>query len=179
MRDHEDVVKRRLMNILAAASMLISIGTCALWVRSYWEWDGVTWRIGVQRRNEYQYWEVRIGSEIRVLQFSLNCNPSPRYMGGSRNKVSYKHMPADDLTGPEHQVLWDGWRKSALGFGLMHAYRNTGYSNRSVLVPHWFLALVFAALPGVRFYRWMKMRRRQKRGLCWSCGYDLRESEDR
>jgi hypothetical protein len=49
-----------------------------------------------------------------------------------------------------------------------------------VMVPYWFLACLFGALPLWHAGRWVvrsPAARRRRRGLCARCGYDLRASE--
>ena len=52
-------------------------------------------------------------------------------------------------------------------------------SLRAAWVPHWLVALVFAAWPVRRIYLWERSRRRKKHGLCEGCGYDLRGSTEK
>ena len=56
-----------------------------------------------------------------------------------------------------------------LGFGF-------DLTDWSVVVPHWFLALIFAVLPAVWFMKWRK-RRKLGPNSCGSCGYDLTANE--
>ncbi len=50
---------------------------------------------------------------------------------------------------------------------------------RAIWFPHWFLALLFAILPGLRLRSILRTRRRHRAGLCPHCGYDLRATPDR
>ena len=45
------------------------------------------------------------------------------------------------------------------------------YEVRDVVVPHWFLALIFAVLPTIWLIAWR--RRNAPDNACPSCGYDL------
>ena len=49
----------------------------------------------------------------------------------------------------------------------------------AVVIPSWFLALLFGALPGTVAFRWMRGIRRRGEGFCSVCGYDLRATTDR
>ena len=51
-----------------------------------------------------------------------------------------------------------------------------GNTNYMVILPHWFLALIFATLPAIWLYKWNK-RRKLGPNACPSCGYDLTGNE--
>jgi hypothetical protein len=36
-------MKRRLLNLLTALSLLLCVAACVLWVRSYWHCDSIAW----------------------------------------------------------------------------------------------------------------------------------------
>lgn len=55
--------------------------------------------------------------------------------------------------------------------------RVRGY--RGVVVPSWFLTIVFTVIPAVTMVKLIRSFRRQRVGLCAVCGYDLRASPDR
>ena len=48
-----------------------------------------------------------------------------------------------------------------------------------VYMAHWLVSLLTAPLPLVALYRWTGRVKRHAKGMCLSCGYDLRESHDR
>jgi hypothetical protein len=49
----------------------------------------------------------------------------------------------------------------------------------AVVLPSWFLTILFGALPAATVYRWARTRRRHGEGHCEVCGYDLRATADR
>jgi hypothetical protein len=49
----------------------------------------------------------------------------------------------------------------------------------AVVIPSWFLTLLFGALPGAIAFRWIRGVRRRGEGFCPVCGYDLRASAGR
>ncbi len=59
-----------------------------------------------------------------------------------------------------------------LGFGFAHLPNRMRFD--AYVAPHWFFALLFAALPAVRLRSILRTRRRNRAGLCQHCGYDLR-----
>jgi hypothetical protein len=73
---------------------------------------------------------------------------------------------------------YPGWGK--MGFGLFAGAPadpdpGLAYSDQFIVVPFWFVILLFAALPS----RWILIPRRRKGGLCEKCGYDMRATPTR
>ncbi len=67
---------------------------------------------------------------------------------------------------------------SVLSFGYVYTnYVQPSYGH--AWFPHWFLALLFAILPTVRFLTILRTRRQNRAGLCEHCGYDLCATPDR
>jgi hypothetical protein len=61
------------------------------------------------------------------------------------------------------------------GFGVFWA----GPDEVAMVLPHWFLAALFASPTLVVMAKWTRRHRRQSKGLCVACGYDLRASSGR
>ncbi len=69
-----------------------------------------------------------------------------------------------------------------LGFGFGFNHLPNHIRVDVYVAPHWFVALLFAALPAVRLRSILRTRRQNRRnraGLCQHCGYDLRASPNR
>ncbi len=65
------------------------------------------------------------------------------------------------------------------GFGYAH-HTTTNQEYRELKTPYWALLLLFITCPTIAFIRGpLRRHRRRKRGLCLTCGYDLRASPDR
>ena len=57
---------------------------------------------------------------------------------------------------------------------------NGGWMNRNaVSIPYWSLFAVTTAIMVFTTWRWLRTRRRQQRGFCSVCGYDLRATPER
>jgi hypothetical protein len=136
-----------------ALSLTLFAATVALWGRSY--------------RTADQLWTGRyhVASELGGLYF-MPITRDPGYpIRGS--------FPAGSWGAMERE-----WGDHVHRLGPVRVIRRTGAAVPWLLiVPHWFAALSFAALPGYRLAS--RLRRRQPPGLCPSCGYDLRATPDR
>ena len=143
-----------LFHLLSVLSLLLCVATIALWVRSYWRYDGLG-SPTVHSRS----WELNSGRG----QFSASINdwltPTPNSEWG------YTTEP-----------LWPGmWLpfgdRSTLGFKSGHEQWILGpnpapsYRSRYVVVPDWFLLLLTAALPGFWMVRFHRRRRGQRTGF--------------
>jgi hypothetical protein len=79
---------------------------------------------------------------------------------------------AAGAAGPDAKPLLD-----RAGFTALRGDRP--FDTWAVGVPLWAIALLGGLLPLVRFVALVRRRRAARRGLCRSCGYDLRASPDR
>jgi len=162
-------------NGAVALSLLLCVGVCVLWVRSYRVGDYVA-------RHEPRATSGGAGSSRGLLMF------------WSFRKTS--GMAADDPAGwryvagrPPVQVGWllsdvepqAGYSVAGLG---MHRWGGPGFGAdvAQAMAPHWFIALSAAVLPASAAQRAFRRRRGRagyRLGLCPVCGYDLRASPGR
>jgi hypothetical protein len=179
-------MKRHLLNLLTALSLLLCVAVVALWVRSLFVTD-------VFLRWTYHYdggamvWNqetVAVGRGgvgfCRIAQFGYHSPEEVRAVTG-------RHGP------PFHSVLPPAYPDFRLrparergAFGLKVARMDTGVwgsgpaiSAVAIVLPLWSVSLPLAVLPvlwGVR--RW-RARKAARPGRCPSCGYDLRATPGR
>jgi hypothetical protein len=183
-------LKRWTLNILAGLSLAVFLAIVTLWVRSYWRADN--WYISRIVLKQKRHHEQAIGLVSKKAAFGFYS------LVWDLPRLSYE-PPFDDV--PERRI-W-GWNKSPTGGSdlqlpakmrlLGFAYRHDPYhaapktsvmlgsSSTTVILPSWFLAILFAILPAWRFGGFKRRRRlcRMSHGLCGDCGYDLRFSPER
>ena len=72
------------------------------------------------------------------------------------------------------------WRSGTFSWQWRPSIRTFGSRGFAFLTPLWYATLALAAYPAIAFIRGPFRRyRRRKRGLCVTCGYDLRGSPER
>ena len=171
-------MRRRLLNLLTALSLLVCVAVVVLWVRSYVvsDWVSRYWVTGRAGGADAVGCVLLTGDgRLRVEWSSYSWpRPKPHVQGGTMWE-----------TQPAAAVVQDWFDTSSLrgraGFGWaagVHA-NNSGdmVRQRVVVFPLWLVAGALSLLPAARLYR--RMRRRYPTGHCPTCGYDLRATPDR
>jgi hypothetical protein len=89
------------------------------------------------------------------------------------------HEPWGAAPGPTHQP-WGLARTSwNVTFRMPGLFIDGDVRMTSVIVSDWLAALVTGTLPATWVWRYLVVRRRNRKGLCPRCGYDLRASRER
>jgi hypothetical protein len=154
-------VKRRLVNALAAGSLVLVIALAVLCVRSFWRSEMLT-KVRPEAGPEEMY----------------HC----AYVLSSRGHWQVGHF------GNMHS--WNvgpvGWSLRTYRADLPSDAQEFEYVNEPppqyhqlVKFPHWAPIVVLACVPGAWFASWRRQRRRADSGQCMSCGYDLHATPDR
>lgn len=168
---------RRLFMLVSALSMLMCMGTCALWVRGYVVEDSVTWQRADARR------VLRSTPGNFIVDLNVSNWPGGgmglRYAREAPNRWAVAAAKSDAYTlsvGPrDHLVSWN-WG----GFAWWQWQGWSGNSIATLVIPAWSVvaATVFPPFAwGLARIRWSHARRRL--GHCPVCGYDLRATPDR
>jgi hypothetical protein len=184
---------RRLGNILAALSLLLSLGLAGMWVRSYW-----------QNEKACRWWYSRPTDETKQISIAsgrgkvevtlLRTRYPPGVMiveeGAEQTKLTVPGFSCSYPNGwwkfnypvaPPPRQHW--WEHLGIFVRLDRGLRwgmSPGIGSHTYLgAPYWLLFGLTVAAPALRGLRWWKRRRRFQEGRCGNCGYDLRETPDR
>lgn len=167
-------------------SLVLCVATLALWARSYGTNDWLN-QDGLDRRRtvysacgRIMYFEQDDSAMTEMGLLPHWRGPAPRWRYTA-------------ITDPVRPDTGDATWLNRLGIAVEWHKRGTIYtlySPRPVLVartllilPHWLPACFFTLLPSWRLFASVRVRLRRiraaVRGLCPTCGYDLRASKDR
>ena len=167
-------MRRRLLNLLTALSLLLCGATATAWRRSYSIGEryaytnaggnvAIAWAAG--------YLRLERASATVPLPFEMN-----RGWAYSREPLTDPHARMPRFLGARY------WRSGPFAFSRTGGGENDVAVYRRFLTPFWLPAAVFALGPAcwcVGATQRALRRRRSKRGLCPTCGYDLRATPDR
>jgi hypothetical protein len=200
-------MKRRLLNLLTALSLLLCVAVVITAVRSFWTEDRFRWmRFDFQDRTrttseahlwinhghigfERSRWEITYHSDTALSAMLSHPSNTPDRL----RRSLYGHDSAQATPpAPRYDSIW-----AQLGF-VGRKVRNVSPSfkpppsqepvtssvrdDKVYATPLWAPALLFAlhpALWSVRQWKRTVARRRSRAGLCLRCGYDLRATPAR
>jgi hypothetical protein len=191
-------VKRRIVTLAAAASLLLCVGTVAQWVRSYWIADELSWqRLWYNRvLRPYPYnplydkfsWScISALSECGGLCFTFESvsadgkgvgvgrgDMKPGWHLANERSWRYPYMRSD---GTKAQMSVSGWGFQCRISHDSHDDFNT--RRRVFVVPHGLVAVITLIVPLIWARRYLRTRRRELTRACERCGYDLRATPER
>lgn len=170
------------------ASIALMLAAALVLARSFSVYDTLHWdRWALAgRRTQSTFWTVTIGrggfnldhqwlDSLHALgatggiestwsdhsQFRWTRSSAPVYAGGQGTGIAgfyFYRLPGYPQTYRANGSVMDWW---------------------SITVPIWALVLCGMLLPGLQIVRALRLRKRQRGGLCPACGYDLRASPRR
>ena len=162
---------RRVFTFLSALSLVLCVATCAGWVRSNHVGDEF-----------YAYnWKYGGGVGLRV-----NC----LYLWEATVQVpvpSEKHIPwtsAHEQNPPRRGIAAGSMQHAAfLGatyqFGIGHEVDGYSYYHHDLFLPWWMVLTIFSFISVALLSMAWRARHRSRRGVCRTCGYDLRATPGR
>jgi hypothetical protein len=166
-------VSRRLLNILTALSLLLSVAVAGLWVRGYFAWDLVHVRTRVR-------W-FHVSSAAGMLRAGTwrTADHDPVDLGVVGLVRHTVRDPAEARFLLGHYEQSAAYRLHFLGAQYFALSGARPASHRVVVLPAWMAVSAGMVLPAW----WLRARRRWRRrtaaGLCPACGYDLRATPGR
>jgi hypothetical protein len=159
-------MRRRLLNLAAAASLGLCVAAAVLWVRSYRTGDGFVWKPTDADRTYYRAYVGRGGARLGrgaypfdhagYFEYSPDespARPSGYHPGGLADRLGFDYQSGSDAQGMPSADLFSPLWAVVAGAGLFPAWRA-----RSL---------------------YARRRCRLMIGRCASCGYDLRATPDR
>jgi tRNA(Ile2) C34 agmatinyltransferase TiaS len=163
-------VRRRLLNLLTALSLLLCMAVVALWVRSYWYGE----YFAVQDSSAGTAWGAFSGRFMIERTRAIAPYSYPPITGVEHHRI----VPMDlDTVAPPAMASDRG------GYGFRFMAVRKPEETRSILVfPCWVVAATASLLPirwVVGFRRRSRRQHRERSGLCPRCGYDLRATPGR
>jgi hypothetical protein len=173
-------MRRKLFTILAAGSLVLCVGSCVLWVRSYWRLDepfAAHW-------NALQSPATRIRAGVTShwgrAEIWLVVEGAPLHRDGTSRRVAdhYWYWIYFSAVNPVPQ--YERIPAGPFGFHWTFQWPDTrGDHWANVAAPYWFVALSAAFVPVRWFGGWRRRRYRLAHNGCSDCGYDLRATPDR
>ena len=172
---------RPVLNLLTALSLLLCVAVVALWVRSYFAADTVrrTYIPDLHRHGVNLQADFNRGM-ARLSRYDIWSHDTPDFpvdhtpMLTSRYPRRYSHEPRPPERTADRYLL--GFRYEDKTTSLWTAYTDR---TRAVVVPLWVGVAVFGALPARALRHRLRGLRKANKGLCPTCGYDLRATPGR
>ena len=186
---------RRLFTLCTALSLLLCVAACLLWARGHWRREGV-FHYGDDHRGRgvandagvviaWHSYGRQPGPLERKADWGFHSTPQDRFSERSRElwqiggvlgfNVSVMEGYFEDETSFLGESSFHGLIQPA-STPLTFPPGALRYGGTSVVIPHCLLASATAVLPARVALAALRARRRRRRHLCPSCGYDLRAS---
>jgi hypothetical protein len=175
---------RRALHLLAFLPPLLFAVLLALWIRSHWCWDVVSYDNRSANNPHSSPFYCSLTSGLGLLMFDSVKVPSRNsWLEIMFSDTSDIHHGFDFATFPltnnprpdwiGNDTLW-----GQLGFHV--SYRKyPGYEMRRASMPQWPLCVAAIIPPAFSFLRALRINRRKFSGLCPHCGYDVRATPER
>jgi hypothetical protein len=199
-------MRRRLrwaFNSAALVSAVLFLATCVLWVLARTGYDEVTWSYDryladrsaasnqVILTSDRRLWLNVVWGRVGpyngqlVWGYYLNADQS-----GGHPRLAFQHgllIPLTPLDLDLASSRYDNVDSGTSGWGPLRWYTESrsrpkdGDDFRAIRigVSHWLAAMVLLVPPMLWLSRFRQARRTRRRGLCPSCGYDLRATPGR
>jgi hypothetical protein len=156
------MLRRQLFILASALSLLLSVATAALWVRSYWVHDVVYrwhpaggWVFSSDLASLYFMWWKGDSPTIGSAAWQWERLPHTR----QQKKFEFHRQRQSYISDLDGQSVWE--------------------TDRWVQFPHWAAFTVLFPLPLLAGFHRIRQSKPRRANLCLACGYDLRATPDR
>jgi hypothetical protein len=168
---------RILFNLATVASLVVMTAAACLWFRGYSTRDEL-WLYPWGLHDHPRYRGVTAGHSVRLIHYrgATQVVHTPDTCVGGKNRRPFDRC--ERRSEPAAQVDAQGKPPPVLGATLGFRRKETRYCTEW-LIPDYAIALPFAVLPLAQVTVRARRKRDAVRGLCATCGYDLRASPDR
>ena len=182
-------MRRKLFTLLAGISLLMLIAAVGLGVRGYFRADTFSYQHTPNSSGGGGHFDslYLTSSNGRLLWWvqRLSIDYYSVLTDEELSRMDHRHGLHHNASDPKSLYVGGnqfGETADRFGFGLeTHSaapapdFSPSDYlSGTTILLPAWFLALLFALLPALRLRRYFLDRQRNRPGFCRQCGYDLR-----
>lgn len=163
-------MKHHIFTVLSALSLLLFVAVLALWVDT-------GYLLGPR---EYRSTKLRTGPSSAETHYGVGVDS--RALAVSRVKFSPTPTVDASPAGIAYRSGW-GWNgfewasHPLIGVGTGRVLK-VGWQSQ-LRIPYWALLIMFAIMPTWFWLSHRNRRRREKRGHCPICDYDLRASKER
>ncbi|MGE5611011.1 MAG: hypothetical protein ACM359_17305 [Bacillota bacterium] len=170
-------MKRKLLNVLAALSLVLCPSFAGLWIRSCYVWDSLSYCIIKEQGPPIVTANYILASERGAIDCEL-WQTKQHPMATLAHFASWPLGQIKRYTSSPRTLLPFRW------FRFAHARPNNLGPRMTldiyqVRIPSWFPCLLTAIPPALWLRQTHRQRKREKLGLCPTCGYDLRASQTR
>src|SRR5688572_1541424 len=168
---------RIFLNALTVLSLLFSLASAVLWVRSYFRFDNFGWLEHARHDARSRWLNVR-SAEGGVILAAGSYLPGMVHPNRPQGWFWTSDHPRPGMYSEYWLRYAVGWTVNRWGFGRHFSQSFLGQF-AAIVVPAWLPMVLFAAFPLARGALFIRRRRRVREGHCRKCGYDLRATPDR
>lgn len=169
-------MKRRLLQFCFVITLLVTLGTAWLWVRRYWIIYTMEFERSALDHSEWVETFGWIGMRRRLVVCACSDRRTQHRVGAQAPRFELRlesdAFVLNDLA--PHGTVWEK-------IGFKHVSQSTPtYTGHVISLPSWLIVGCCALATAAAGWPLWSMRRRRSRvlrGLCPTCGYDLRGAE--
>ena len=178
-------MRRRLLNLLTALSLLLCVAVCGLWVRGYRHLDTFDLYVYAHATNPVDIYQFTLASGQGGLALGYDASRG-RYSAGDLGPVlrrgwdvSHQRWDPEYAGSDDADAAKREWR--AMGVRLYRYRSRRPDRDHSVWVtlPSWLVVTLTLTPPAAWAVRRRRAGARRATNQCGYCGYDLRATPDR